>query len=171
MRKLKQVGRYSGRHKGEGEKDQCPRCTYERHEAGQKCPAEERTCNTCGEKGHFAATKMCTKKKKKTARRVQEEQRDTSSESSNTEGEQEVNRVIRERAWPGTSMTARRRDVRLIRMESGDESSSNDESDTQGEQEEDDQANRERVWPGTREKARRRSIGHATHKTEPNDNL
>ena len=90
MRKLKQVGRYSGRHRGEGEKDQCPRFTYKRHEAGQKCPAEERSCNTCGEK-------------KKTARRVQEEQRDTSSESSDTEGEQEVNRVIRKRAWPGTS--------------------------------------------------------------------
>jgi hypothetical protein len=169
VRKLKQVGRYSGRHKGEGEKDQCPRCTYERHEAGQKCPAEERSCNTCGEKGYFATTKMCTKKK--TARRFQEEQRDTSSESSDTEGEQEVNRVIWERAWPGTSMTARRRDVRLIRMESGDESSSNDKSDTEGEEEEDDQANRERVWPGTREKARKSSIGHAIHKTEPNKNL
>ncbi len=25
VRRLKQVGKYSGRHKGEGEKDQCPR--------------------------------------------------------------------------------------------------------------------------------------------------
>ena len=97
VRKLKQVGRYSGRHRVEGEKDQCPRCTYERHEAGQKCPAEGRSCNTCGEKGHFAAAKLCTKKKKKTARRVKEVHKDTSSESSNTKGGKEVNRVIRER--------------------------------------------------------------------------
>ena len=30
--KLRQVGKYSGRQKGKGEKEQCPRCTYERHE-------------------------------------------------------------------------------------------------------------------------------------------
>ena len=88
VRRLKQVGKYSGRHKGEGEKDQCPRCTYERHEAGQKCPAEERTCNECGEKGHFRAAKMCTKKKKKTTRRVKEEPKDTSSESSSDDEEE-----------------------------------------------------------------------------------
>ena len=56
--KLKQVGKYSSRHKGEGEKDQCPGCTYERHEVGQKCPAEDRTCNTCGERGHFARSRL-----------------------------------------------------------------------------------------------------------------
>ena len=33
--KLRQVGQYSSRHKGEEEKEQCPRCTYEKHEAGQ----------------------------------------------------------------------------------------------------------------------------------------
>ena len=32
--KLKQVGKYSGRHKGKEEKEQCPRCTYEKHDAG-----------------------------------------------------------------------------------------------------------------------------------------
>ena len=40
--KLRQVGKYSGRHRGEEEKEQCPRCTYEKYEAGQRCPAEER---------------------------------------------------------------------------------------------------------------------------------
>ena len=85
-RKLKQVGRYSGRRRVEGEKDQCPRCTYERHKAGQKCPAEERSCNRCGEKGHFATAKLCTKKKEKTVRRVKEEQKDTSSESRRSTG-------------------------------------------------------------------------------------
>ena len=82
--KLKQVGKYSGRHRGEGERDQCPRCTYERHKSGQKCPAEDRTCNTCGDRGHFGMSKLCAKKKKAT-RRVKEERKDTSSESSNTE--------------------------------------------------------------------------------------
>ena len=40
-----------GKHKaqGGGEQERCPRCTYERHEAGQRCPAEERGCNTCGD--------------------------------------------------------------------------------------------------------------------------
>ena len=37
--KLKQIGKYSGRHKGEGEREQCPKCTYERHEPGQKSTA------------------------------------------------------------------------------------------------------------------------------------
>ena len=133
----------------------------------QKCPAGERTCNTCGEKGHFVMSKLCTKKKKKTARRVKGEQKDTSSKSSDTEGEKEVNRVIWERAWPGASTTARRKDVRLIRMERDEEIGSKDKSDTKGEQEEDNQANRDRVWPGTREKARQ----HDILKTEPEDNI
>ena len=96
VRKLRQIGKYSGRHKGEGEKEQCPRCTYKRHEAGQKCPAEDRTCNTCGDKGHFGMSKLCRKKKMKAARRVKEEQQETSSESSDTEWEQEINRVIQD---------------------------------------------------------------------------
>ena len=61
--KLRQVGKYSGRHKGE-EKEQCTRCTYEKHEEGQRCPAEERKCNTCGDRGHFGMSKMCKNKKK-----------------------------------------------------------------------------------------------------------
>ena len=87
MMKLRQVGKYSGRHKGEGEKVQCPRCMYEKHEAGQKCPAEERTCNTCGDRGHFGMSKLCKKKKKKkAARRVKEEQKETTSKDSDTRG-------------------------------------------------------------------------------------
>ena len=60
--KLRQVGKYSGRHKGEEEKEQCPRCTYEKHKAGQRCPAEERKCNTCGDRDHFVMSKLCKKK-------------------------------------------------------------------------------------------------------------
>ena len=99
--KLKQRGMYSGRHKvkGEGEKEQCPRCTYEKHEAGQKCPAEERMCNTCRDK-------LC---KKKAARRVKEEREETTSEDSDLKEEKEVNRVVRDRGWPGTSPKAKRK--------------------------------------------------------------
>ena len=82
--KLWQVDKYSSRHKDEEEKLQCPRCTYERHEEGQRCPAEERRCNTFGAKGNFGMSKLCTKKKK-TARRVKEEQEETSSEDSESE--------------------------------------------------------------------------------------
>ena len=71
-------------------------------------------CNTCGDKGHFGMSKLCRKKKKKAARRVKEEQKETSSESSDSEGEQEVNRIIRDQVWPGTSATARKRNVRQI---------------------------------------------------------
>ena len=102
-------------------------------------------CNTCGDKGHFDMSKLC--RKKKAARRVKEEQRETSSESSDTEGEQEVNRIIWDQVWPGTCGTARKRNVRHIaaeggknkdESESGDESESsneNESSDTEGEQE------------------------------------
>ena len=93
--KMRQVGKYSGRHKGEGEKEQCPRCTYEKHKVGQKCPAGDRTCNTCGDRGHFGISRLC-KKKKKDARRVKE----TTKEDSDTEEEKEVNRVIRDQVWP-----------------------------------------------------------------------
>ena len=83
--KLRQVGKYSSRHKGEREKEQCPRCTYEKHKVGQKCPAEERTCNTCGDRGHFGMSRLCKKKKKKAARRVKKELKETTSEDSDTE--------------------------------------------------------------------------------------
>ena len=113
--KLRQVSKYRGRHKGEGEKEQCPRCTYKKHKAGQKCPAEERTCNTCGGRGHFGMSKMC-KKKKKDVRRVKKEKKESTSEDSNTEEEMEVNRVVRDKVWPGTSSKARKRNVRYITL-------------------------------------------------------
>ena len=171
VRKLKQVGKYSGRHKGEGEKDNCPKCSYERHEGAQRCPAEDRTCNECGEKGHFRASKMCPKKKKKTTRRVKEETKDTSSESSSDDDEeQEVNKISLERVWPGTRASARQGGVRMIRMDNSNEISS-DEGSTDGDQEEEVQGNGDRAWPGTRDKARKRGIEHGTHKNKPGDNI
>ena len=40
VRKLKKIGKYSSRHKGQGEKDHCQKCTY-KQEPGQKCPADQ----------------------------------------------------------------------------------------------------------------------------------
>jgi hypothetical protein len=96
--KLKKMGKYSGRNKGDDGKERCVKCTYEKHVGSRTCPAEERNCNTCDERGHFTNSKLCTgKKKKKSARRVREEQSelDTSSESSDSEVEEKVNRVVR----------------------------------------------------------------------------
>ena len=50
VKKMLKRGKHSDRHKEE-EQEQCPRCTYERHEAGQRCPAVERRC-------HFGRSKM-----------------------------------------------------------------------------------------------------------------
>jgi hypothetical protein len=43
--------------------------------------------------------------------------KETSSKSSDSEGEQKVNRVNRDQVWPGTSVTARKRNVRYIAVE------------------------------------------------------
>ena len=97
--------------------------------------------------------------------KAKEEQKETSSESSHTEGEQ-VNRVIRDQVWPGTRATAGKRNIRHIAAMDGknkDESQSADESESsdkdeerypEGEQEI-DQVTWDHAWPGTREKARR----------------
>ena len=70
---------------------------------GQKCPAEDRTCNTCGDRGHFGMSRLCKKKKKKDARRVKEELKETTKEDSDTEEEKEVNRVFRDQVWLGVA--------------------------------------------------------------------
>ena len=64
--------------------------------------------------------RLC-KKKKKVTRRVKEELEETTSEDSDTEEEKEVNRVFRDQVWPGTSGKARRRSVRHITEERGDQ--------------------------------------------------
>ena len=35
--------------------NQCTRCGYDKHKAGQKCPARTATSNKCNRKGHFSA--------------------------------------------------------------------------------------------------------------------
>ena len=117
VRKLRQIGKYRSRHKDKGEKEQCPRYTYKKHEAGQKGPAEDSMCNIYRDKGHFGVSKLCRKKEKKAARRVKEERKETSSESSDTKEEKEINRVIRDQMWPETCGKARKRNVRHIMVE------------------------------------------------------
>ena len=104
-------------------------------------------------------TKMTDDKVKKMITRIQEMGDTMTSDhlrkvieeetigSSDYEGEQEVNKDIRDQVWPGTRETARKRNVRRIvtkgaenedESNSGDESKSSDEnenSETEGEQE------------------------------------
>ena len=61
-------------------------------------------------------SKMC-KKKKKYVRRVKKEKKETTSEDSDTEKEKEVNWVVRDQVWPGTSGKARKRNIRHITEE------------------------------------------------------
>ena len=178
--KLKKIGKYSGRNKGDNGKERSPKCTYEKHMGSRTCPAEDKKCNTCDERGHFTGSKLCAgKRKKKSAMRVREEQSelDTSSESSDTEGEEKVNRVLRERMWPGSRAAASIRNARRIARvqieteeETDSETDTDDESedtDTEGEQDTDTKENsqdkEEWVWPGTRPNTRRR--GRETRKT------
>ena len=115
-------------------------------------------------KGVGAGRQRRNKAKEEWPGTCEEEQKETSSESSDSEGEQEVNRVVQDQVWPGTSARARKRNIRHIAVEgdskSGNKSKSSDEnenSDTEGEQE-DNQIIWDHVRPGTREKARKRSI-------------
>ena len=89
--------------------------------AGQKCPAEERKWNTCRDRGHFDMSRLCKKKKEKAARRVKEELKETTSEEMDTKEEKEINRVVRDHVWPGTSGKAKRRSVRHVMEERGDQ--------------------------------------------------
>ena len=93
VKKMLKGGKHSGGHREE-EQEQCPRCTYEQHKAGQWCPAEARRCNTCGVRGHFERSRMCRRKRKAT-RRVKEEREETNSGDSETQ--KEVNRIDRVR--------------------------------------------------------------------------
>ena len=120
VRKLRQSGKYSGRWKGEEEtKERCPRCTYEKHQEGNKCPAEGRECRECGKEGHFAKSKICAGKKKKTTRRVKKEESSSSSSTEEEDGEErgKVYKVEKVRQWPGTEGGARRRTVRHVRSQ------------------------------------------------------
>ena len=88
-----------------------------------------------------------------------EEQKETSSESSDTEGEQEVNRAIRDQVWPGTRATARKINVRHKAVKDDknkgeSKSSSEDEESYPGGEQETNQVTWDHIWPGTRDSRR-----------------
>ena len=138
VRKVRQSGKYSSRHKkGETEdEEECPKCTYDKHLEGTRCPAERRTCNQCGEIGHFAYSKMCTRATKaRKIKRVEEESSSYSEDSEEEERRYEVNRIRVRQAtqWPGTDPSARWRSVRSIKATSK-ESSSEESEESEEEQ-------------------------------------
>ena len=60
--------------KRQGEEERkCKKCLLARCEGAEKCPAKTRTCNRCGELGHFSKSMLC-KGKTKGLRKVQEEE-------------------------------------------------------------------------------------------------
>ena len=56
-----------------GEEKRCTRCLLARCEGSDRCPAKTRSCNKCGELGHFSKSILC-KGKAKGLRKVQEEE-------------------------------------------------------------------------------------------------
>ena len=47
---IQRLRRYSTSHREPEERDdrpKCPKCTYNRHIGGRRCPAEGRVCNAC----------------------------------------------------------------------------------------------------------------------------
>ena len=80
--RLQHAGKYSRKFKPQDSEKQkfksnhaCETCTYKH--PGRRCPAEERYCNACGEKGHFARSARCKMiaKRTTTTRRVEENYR------------------------------------------------------------------------------------------------
>ena len=134
VRKVRQSGKYSSRHKkGDTEdEEECPKCTYDKHLEGTRCPAERRTCNQCGEFGHFAYSKMCTMATKaRKIKRVKEESSSYSEDSEEEERRYEVNRIrVRQGTqWPGTDPSASWRSVRSIKATSKESSTSSEEGE------------------------------------------
>ena len=46
-------GQFRGQGRQYQSNNRCPQCGYEDHE-GRRCPAEDKDCDTCGKRGHFA---------------------------------------------------------------------------------------------------------------------
>ena len=58
-----------------GEKKKCKRCLLSRCSRGERCPANTKRCNRCGEQGHFSKSTLCkgVKKVQEEVSRVEEE--------------------------------------------------------------------------------------------------
>ncbi len=60
--KQRSRGRSKGRGQEQKQEGKCFNCGRDRHKSKDECPAKDKTCNACKEKGHFA--NVCPKKKK-----------------------------------------------------------------------------------------------------------
>ena len=100
--------------------------------------------------------------------KAKEEQKETSSESSDTKGEQEVNQVIWDQVWPGKRATARKRNVRHKAVKDNkNKCKSSDEDEErfpEGEQEI-NQITWDKAWPGTRDNQRWKRVQAQLDKT------
>ena len=111
--RLQKAGRFSGRYKDPDRKEKCNKCTYS-HTASRKCPAEGKTCDTCGEVGHFTKSPLCKKTKSSSTRkkaeqrtnRVQDEDSVSVSEDSDVEQVDRLHTLTPRKTdtvkWPGT---------------------------------------------------------------------
>ena len=131
--KIKQAGRYSQRYRPpqeSAEKQRCKKCTFS-HRPDRRCPADGRTCDSCGQEGHFAKSELCKKsgdsqhntanmKKKSTGRqyKLEEEYAEASEGEEAEETDQDKSHTLyrlqakiigqdREFSWPGTRADAK----------------------------------------------------------------
>ena len=101
VHKLRQAGKYSQRYKPSSnesdEKQRCKKCTFT-HRSDRRCPADGRSCDSCGQEGHFAKSPLCKKsgnaqsssnlkKKQQTGRQYKVENENTEA-SEEEEGEE-----------------------------------------------------------------------------------
>ena len=107
VKMIRKHGKYSTRHTPNENRRQpqskCHKCTFQ-HAYG-RCPADDRTCYTCGQKGHLSRSTLCKGQKPRysTTRRVEDKH---SPYSSDSEEEQGVARIVSTREWPGVASDA-----------------------------------------------------------------
>ena len=113
VKMVKKHGKYSARYNQPESKQSsatCIKCCYE-HKT-EYCPAdaEDRSCNRCGKKGHFARSSLCPAKRKKTRSTKKVEYYVTSSSDSESETEcgvaRRIHAVGQARQWPGVAPDA-----------------------------------------------------------------
>ena len=132
--RLQKAGRFSGRYREQERKEKCNRCTYS-HTAARKCPAEGRTCDTCGETRHFTKSTLCKKAKvtgtrrkaEQRTNRVQDEDSASLSEDSDVEQVDRLHAITVRKTdtvrWPGTRGKARFQNIDRVETSKGSRNS------------------------------------------------